>query len=194
MEKNENKTKSIRELGTLDILPLLKMLPLLKDEWDKDAEVNSNKKYSLAQVNHVNFRWSDKKADPPYYFDLPLWAKFQDQLLPIMREAVKDYGYSKGYFPRVMFANMNPGTVIPDHIDGNTKGWIPHKIHIPLITNPKVIFSIKGVPYHFPKGQAVEVDNSGMHGVRNEGSTTRIHFIFEYLDGAINQVPRNDLA
>jgi len=33
-----------------------------------------------------------------------------------------------------------------------------------------------------------------MHGVKNEGETVRIHFIFEYLDASINDLPGNDLV
>lgn len=194
MEKNSNKTNSVRVLGEVDVLPLLQLLPELMQQWDTDAAINPNKKYSLAQVNHINFRWSNKKSDPVDYFDLPLWEKYRSILLPIMKQAVKPFGYKSGYFPRVMFAKMQPGTIIPEHIDGNTRGWIPHKIHVPIITNPDVAFTIRGVSYNFTKGTAVEVDNSGLHGVKNTGVTARIHFIFEYLDGAINKIPQNDLA
>ncbi|WP_339924719.1 aspartyl/asparaginyl beta-hydroxylase domain-containing protein [uncultured Cyclobacterium sp.] len=194
MEKNSNKTNSVRVLGEVDVLPLLQLLPELMQQWDTDAAINPNKKYSLAQVNHINFRWSNKKSDPVDYFDLPLWEKYRTILLPIMKQAVKPFGYKSGYFPRVMFAKMQPGTIIPEHIDGNTRGWIPHKIHVPMITNPDVAFTIRGVSYNFTKGTAVEVDNSGLHGVKNTGKTARIHFIFEYLDGSINKIPQNDLA
>ena len=32
------------------------------------------------------------------------------------------------------------------------------------------------------EGEAVEVNNLGVHGVENRGSTDRIHLIFEYYD------------
>lgn len=195
MEINHHKTTSVRELCPIDITPLLFKLPLLMKEWDNtnDFEINQNKKYSLNQVNHVNFRWSNKKENPVQYFDLPLWKEFKDVLLPILKKAVEPLGYTTGYFPRVMLAKMEPGTVIPEHIDGRSKGWIAHKIHVPLITNPQAIFFVAGKAYQFEKGKAYEVNNGAMHGVKNEGATARIHLIFEYLDGAINEVPRNDL-
>src|SRR5215212_9897561 len=36
--------------------------------------------------------------------------------------------------------------------------------------------------YHFAEGEAVEVNNMGLHAVENRGSTDRIHLIFEYYD------------
>lgn len=192
MEKNYFKTTGVRYLGDVDIMPLIKILPELITEWDKTSEVNSNKTRALFQVNHINFRWSKKKNDPVTYFDLPLWEKYKYLLLPAMIKAVEPIGYKSGYFPRVMFANMNPGTLIPEHIDGDDRGWTPHKIHIPLLTNPDVIFFVHGQEYCFERGKAYEVDNSGKHGVKNNGTTARVHFIFEYLDAAINDVPQPD--
>lgn len=194
MEKNNHKTNSVRFLGEVDIMPLLKLLPELKNEWDKEEvfKVNQNKKYSLSQVNHVNFRWSKKSEGPCTYFDLELWDKYKHVLLPVMQKAVEPLGYKKGFFPRVMLARMIPDTVIPEHIDSDYIFWPPHKIHLPLITNPQVIFSVRGVDYYFEKGKAYEMDNSGMHAVRNEGTTARIHLIFEYLDAEINDVPKPD--
>lgn len=194
MELNNHKTTSVRELGAVDITPLLFKLPSFINEWDNvaDFEINQNKKYSLNQVNHVNFRWSNKKEEPVTYYNLPLWEQYKDVLLPIMKKAVEPIGYHSGFFPRVMLAKMNPGTVIPEHIDGKTKGWIAHKIHIPLITNQDAIFSVAGISYQFEKGKAYEVNNGAMHGVKNEGATARIHLIFEYLDASLNNISNPD--
>jgi len=195
MEQNQFKTIDVRALGKADILPLITILPQLRDEWDKeeDFELNKNKKASLSQVEHINFRWSDKTAEPVVYTDLPLWGKYKSLLLPILKKAVEPIGYKNGYFPRVMLANMLPGSVIPDHTDGSTRGWIAHKIHIPLITNNKALFFVKGVTYQFVAGDIYEVNNGAMHGACNYGNTKRIHLIFEYLNADINQVPGIDV-
>ncbi|CAN5489779.1 hypothetical protein BH09BAC6_BH09BAC6_11800 [soil metagenome] len=195
MEKNYFKTIDVRSLGEVDVFPLIQLLPKLMAEWDKesDYELNVNKMYSLSQVLHINFRWSDKNKEPVEYQSLELWETYKSVLLPIMQKAVQPIGYKKGYFPRVMLAKMHPGTSIRQHIDGHTKGWIAHKIHIPLITNDKVQFFVKGKEYNFKKGMAYEVNNGAKHGAFNGGETARIHLIFEYLDADINDVPGNDL-
>ena len=195
MEKNLHKTDTVRELGTVDVLPVLQMLPGLMNEWDKEGVygINHNKVMSLAEVAHINFRWSDKQQYPVIYTDMPLWAIYSSVLLPIMRQAVAPIGYKNGYFSRVMLAFMPPGSGIPEHIDGHTRGWIAHKIHIPIITNPQARFFVKGQEYYFEKGKVYEVNNGAMHGARNDGNTARIHLIFEYLDADINAVPMVDV-
>jgi hypothetical protein len=195
MEKNFNKTNDVRELGNFNILPLIHLLPEMINEWDKDEDydLNPNKNMSLSQVSHVKFRWSDKKKDPVEYTDLPLWHAYKNRLLPIMQQAAEPFGYENGYFSRVMLALMPPGSVIPEHIDGHTRGWIAHKIHIPVITNPDAKFYVKSEAYYFEKGKAYEVNNGAMHGARNDGETPRIHLIFEYLNADINEVPAPDI-
>ncbi len=53
---------------------------------------------------------------------------------------------------------------------------------MPLLTNPQVGFRIDDKIYHLPEGEAIEVNNLGIHAVRNDGTTDRIHLIFEYYD------------
>jgi len=195
METNYHKTPAVRELGETDPLALVQILPQLIKHWDNESDyaLNGNKNLSLSQVQHINFRWSDKKKDPVEYIDLPLWTQFKALLLPIMRTVVEPIGYKKGYFPRVMLAKMHPGTVIPEHIDGKTRGWIAHKIHVPVVTSDKALFFVDGETYHFEKGKSYEVNNGALHGARNDGGTARIHLIFEYLDAEINTVPGSDI-
>ena len=99
-------------------------------------------------------------------------------------EAVEPYGYTRGMFPRVMLARMAPGGIIKPHRDANPAAKWPHKIHVPLLTNERVTFYVDGVPYKFAEGEAVEVNNMGVHAVTNEGDGDRIHLIFEYYDAA----------
>jgi aspartyl/asparaginyl beta-hydroxylase (cupin superfamily) len=87
-----------------------------------------------------------------------------------------------GVFPRVMLARMPPGGVIHPHIDANPAAKWPHKIHVPLSTNPGVVSFFGGEEHNFPVGEAVEVNNLGPHWVRNDGDTDRVHLIFEYYD------------
>ena len=91
-------------------------------------------------------------------------------------------GMPTAIIPRIMLARMAPGGVIHPHRDENPAAKWPHKIHVPLTTNDDVTFFVDGVSYHLAEGEAVEVNNMGVHAVQNRGSTDRIHLIFEYYD------------
>ena len=87
-----------------------------------------------------------------------------------------------GHQARQILARMAPGGEIKPHRDANPAAKWPHKIHVPLLTNDKVTFYIEGTGYHMPEGEAAEVNNMGVHAVKNDGDTDRIHLIFEYFD------------
>jgi aspartyl/asparaginyl beta-hydroxylase (cupin superfamily) len=103
-------------------------------------------------------------------------------LEPLLAQAVRGYDYARGVFPRVMLASLPPGGMILPHIDANPAAKWPHKIHVPVLTNPGVVCFFGGEEHHFPVGEAVEVNNLGPHWVRNGGETDRVHLIFEYYD------------
>ena len=182
-QANPRKTTSVRHLGAVDIEALLAAVRMIPESvWDAENADKPNKFEALDKTRHIVFRFVDSTRDWRGSHDRPAWAQWRDLLQPVMAQAVRDYGYARGVFPRVMFARMAPGGVIQPHIDANPAAKWPHKIHVPLSTNAAVKFHIGETIHHFPVGQAVEVNNLGPHAVQNGGDTDRIHLIFEYYD------------
>ena len=182
-QANPRKTTSVRRLGKIDIEALLAAVSTIPESvWDAENADKPNKFEALDKTRHIVFRFVDSTRDWRGSHDRPLWAQWRDLLEPVMAQAVRDYGYARGAFPRVMFARMAPGGVIQPHIDANPAAKWPHKIHVPLTTNDAVGFRIGDTIHHFPVGEAVEVNNLGPHAVHNGGETDRIHLIFEYYD------------
>ena len=180
---NPRKTRAVRQLGPVDIAGLLDaVLAVPEAIWDAENAAKPNKFEVLDTTRHIVFRFVDSPRDWRGSHDRPAWADWRDRLEPVLAQAVRDYDYARGVFPRVMLARMPAGGVIHPHIDANPAAKWPHKIHVPLTTNPGVTAFFGGAEHHFPAGEAVEVDNLGPHWVRNAGDTDRIHLIFEYFD------------
>ena len=57
---------------------------------------------------------------------------------------------------RVVFYRLKAGTQIPRHRDLGENRAIPGiiRIHVPVVTNNKVIMYVDGTPYYFPVGTA----------------------------------------
>jgi hypothetical protein len=180
---NPRKTSSIRKLGPVDVGPLKEAVLALPDSvWNAENESKPNRFDALDTTRHIVFRFISNFFDWRQSHDRPLWAKWKPLLEPVLSQATASYGYQRGAFPRVMLARMAPGAAIQPHRDQSPAAKWPHKIHIPLKTNDDVVFTIDGVDYHLAEGEAVEVNNMGLHAVENRGGTDRIHLIFEYYD------------
>ena len=177
------KTSSIRRLGQVDIGPLRdKVLALPQAVWDAENADKPNRFDALDKTRHIVFRFVSNFRDWRDSYDRPLWHEWKPLLEPVLAQATEPYGYARGAFPRVMLARMAPGGIIHPHRDQNAAAKWPHKIHIPLQTNEGVTFYVDGAGHHFAEGEAVEVNNMGLHAVENRGTTDRIHLIFEYYD------------
>lgn len=180
---NPRKTAGVRRLGPVDIGALrAAALAVPEAVWAAENAAKPNRFEALDATRHIVFRFIDSPYDWRVSHDRPAWPHWRGLLEPALAQAVQAYGYRRGAFPRVMLAKMAPGGVIHPHIDANPAAKWPHKIHVPLSTNPEVICFFGGAQRQFPAGEAVEVDNLGPHWVRNGGATDRIHLIFEYFD------------
>jgi len=183
MFANPRKTTTIRRLGTVEIAALRQAVLAIPDSvWDAENADKPNRFEALDVTRHIVFRFISGFKDWRQSYDRPLWAEWRPLLEPVMAAAVAPYGYARGAFPRVMLARMRPGGVIQPHRDANPAAKWPHKIHVPLQTNDQVVFFVEGQPYRFAEGEAVEVNNMGVHAVNNGGASDRIHLIFEYYD------------
>lgn len=180
---NPRKTTSVRQLGAVDIAALQVAVAAVPEEvWSAENAAKPNKFEVLDETRHIVFRFIDSPRDWRGSHDRAGWPQWRGVLEPVLAQAVRDYGYARGVFPRVMLARMRGGGVIHPHVDANPAAKWPHKIHVPLSTNAGVVSFFGGAERHFPAGQAVEVDNLGPHWVHNRGDTDRVHLIFEYYD------------
>ena len=196
MQANPRKTTSLRHLGKVDIAQLREaVLAIPEAVWDTENQNKPNRRYESVgavrapvsgrvwnKTRHIIFRFITNQLDWRESADWPLWQEWRERLLPVMEQATRPYGYVRAAYPRVMLARMASGGKIPPHMDAYPAAQWPHKIHVPLLTNPQVGFRIGDRIYYLPEGEAVEVNNLGIHAVRNDGTTDRIHLIFEYYD------------
>lgn len=183
LQTNPRKTDSVRRLGAVDIAALRDRVLAIPDEvWNAEDATKPNRFGALDATRHIVFRFVANFCDWRRSDDRPLWREWKPLVDPVLQSATAPYAYANGDFPRIMLARMAPGGVIHPHRDENPAAKWPHKIHVPLLTNDEVAFYVDGQNYHFAEGEAVEVNNMGVHAVENRGSTDRIHLIFEYFD------------
>lgn len=113
----------------------------------------------------------------------PIWEEWRDAVEPLVEHATRGYGYAGGRTTRIMLARLLAGKTIGRHIDGSPSAAVPHKIHVPVTTDPRVRFLVGDGDHRLERGRAYEVNNRIHHEVRNESDQDRVHLIFDYYDG-----------
>ena len=180
---SDKKTKTVRELGAVDISAIKEdILNLPQELWKSEDTAKPNKFKELGRTEHIVFKFVKDYDNHTQTTEYPIWDEWKDRLEPILEQATKPYGYKDGGFSRIMLAKLPAGGKISLHIDPYDSSIFTHKIHIPFQTNPEVEFWVNRKRYHFLEGHAYEVNNKALHGGINKGDTDRINLIIEYYE------------
>lgn len=182
-QASPKKTKTVRELGLVDISSVREyILQLPQELWQTQDNDKPNKFQPLGRTEHIVFQFVRDYDNHMEVVDYPIWDEWKSRLLPILEAVTKPYGYENGGFSRIMLAKLPAHSKISLHIDPYKSSNYTHKIHIPIKTNPDVEFLVGHKRHHFLEGYAYEVNNKALHGVVNGGDSERIHLIFEYYE------------
>lgn len=101
-----------------------------------------------------------------------------DYVRQIMAEIGSVWGRSR-------FMGLAAGREVPTHIDIHYY-WRTHlRIHIPVITNPGVLFTCGDETVHMAPGECWVFDSSRWHDVQNRGADQRIHLVLDTVGGGI---------
>ena len=194
--ENPNKTKRFRELGLVDISSIKDdILNLSEEYWEMYDRIKPNSfGVFTGSTQHIVFKFiDDYDAAFPNFIEYPIWHEWKDKLEPIMKAVTAQYGYTESTFGKIMLAKLRRGAKIGLHEDTPLSSAYPHKIHIPIKTNPQVKFFIDDQTYHLEVGKAYEVNNRTIHGGANEGDCDRIHLIFTYYDRKLNVLSAEEI-
>jgi hypothetical protein len=113
-----------------------------------------------------NFGLYEKDGEPrgvEHYFETELafgWAKDMLELFPM--------GYRAGV------GSSPAGTIVPAHVDECRD--FAYRLHIPIYTNDKYIWTTPEGQFHMPAGSVYMVDTAFEHATHNGGDEARVHF------------------
>ena len=84
---------------------------------------------------------------------------------------------------RSRLMGLGPGADVPMHVDSHYY-WRTHwRIHIPVITNPGVLFTCGGETVHMTAGECWVFDSFRAHKVHNGGAEQRVHLVLDTVGG-----------
>lgn len=100
--------------------------------------------------------------------------------LPYVAALMAELG---GVWGRSRLMGLAAGAEVPGHVDTNYY-WRTHiRIHIPVITNPKVIFTCGDESVHMAAGECWTFDSFQRHNVQNRGQEKRVHLVLDTVGG-----------
>ena len=192
---------SLREvIKTCDykgILEILKTVP--EEEWNKDTVVRNSKE----KVDNTNLdtralmlKYKSTAATGPGFVDYEKNdVEILNKLQPILKQIVSDikkfYRYENLKLTAILFSELKKGGIIPEHSDAGKMLTTHHRIHIPLVSDPAVKFTLDHKDYYLEPGHGYEINNQLVHDVRNESNIDRIHMIIdlkEWKDGEQTEI------
>jgi hypothetical protein len=90
--------------------------------------------------------------------------------------------YYSGVVSEILLVKLLKNSTIPVHQDyGSTLGFI-HRIHIPLISNENVFFTVNDDTINMKCGSLYEINNQETHGVSNLSKHDRVHIIIDIFE------------
>lgn len=183
--------KNFKILGDIDV----SCYDYIKDEeWYNEATViRQNVEPNQKQAEVIALRWN-----VGHFLEI---AKTGDISIQAPKTEVYDKYYNEDFFEelfekisaelgdgypvRIVFLSLKPGKFVIPHVDKGISVLQNHRIHIPIYTNDDVIFTIEEETLNMKKGQIIEIDNTLMHDVKNDGDTVRIHLLVDwYVKGS----------
>jgi len=178
-------------IGDLDIADFRALvLGLTESQWDAFAirqqryEVHQHTQ-TIGLVYDPDFRHSHPTR-------LPALEQFESDLLPVLWMAADHFEQSEhgrrlvadngaGYFIRASLVRLRAGCGIAEHRDMNYSLTHSHRIHLPIVSNDRVRFTVGKETLHLAEGQLYEINNRRLHSVQNDGAEDRVHLILDFV-------------
>ena len=103
-----------------------------------------------------------------------------DRLAPVI-ETIADYFTGEGFISRALLVRLRAGGRIHPHVHSGYPLMESRRIHIPLLTNSEVYFTVGGESRAMAEGELWEIDNARTHGVENTSDQSRVHLIIDWV-------------
>jgi hypothetical protein len=163
---------------------------LLKSDFFTTEEING----MLKTINSQSWKpvWEDGSYADEKWREIKVVSEYKDQShLTLFPELQKVKFFFKTDIVNMMFYSMTPGANIHPHRDmiGNVQ-WGGLRFHIPIQTNPNLIFKVSNKRVIMNVAELWALDTSYLHSVSNNGDTERIHLV---LDVKVNDWIKNSL-
>ena len=169
-------------IGNCNVSKLVKNLNILTEKDWQEHQIRQNEYANHEYTNTLEILWD------PYSLDTNSVGAvhnnfFKLEIENFLKSIENCYStlYGDGHFVRALITRLKPNTIIGRHQDSGFGLENCKRTHIPLQTNPDVLFEVGDETLNLKKGEIWEINNSNKeHAVYNNSNEYRIHFILDY--------------
>lgn len=178
----------IGDVATAELKALV--LDLAEDQWDSFSV--RQKRYEVHQHTQTIGLVYDPDFRHSHPTRLPVLEMFESALRPILwmtadhfeetesaQQLIRENG--SGYFIRASLVRLKAHCNIADHRDMNFSLAHSHRVHLPVITNDRVLFTVGKETISMREGQLTEINNRRLHSVHNGSPHDRIHLVLDFV-------------
>lgn len=179
IKKKDTSWQFISNQIPFDISPIVEEVKNFSYQWDLDtSRQDNNKTHSgtrMYSLRYIDYSWIES-VTPTWYDTNKL--ENEDLKNKIFNHLEDIY---LGKVVRAEIVEMPGSHDIRTHVDGGTFLNIARRIHIPLITNENVFFTVFNKTINMSVGSWYEINNILPHSVKNNSPSKRIHMILDIL-------------
>ena len=166
----------------VDLSYIIQEIRSFQEEWLLDTsrqdKLATHKDTKMFQLRFMSYHWElgdgNTSSDINYFKN-----KESNENLSSIYEYLENI--YDGKVIRAEIIQMNKNSSIKSHVDGGVMLQLGRRIHIPLITNSKVMFEVFGEKKYLQVGSWYEINNIIPHSVINESEYDRVHLIIDLM-------------
>lgn len=178
----KNSKWSIIELERFPVASLDFEFSSYKDEWLKDdsrqKSYETHKHTEAIKLVSSPYDWSPGERMEVQYSDHQL-QKMSSMEIDNIYTYLEDI-----YCGRVIrseIVKLKAMSSVRKHVDGGVSLSYGRRVHVPVITNEEVFFTVSNNTVNMKMGQLYEINNSLPHAVENNSLYDRVHIIIDIM-------------
>ncbi len=173
---------TIVHIGNFKIDNLKKELQSYKDEWlidtSRQEKGYTHRQTQMYRICATDYEWIPGTPIITEQFNTIKDESAKKELFDIYKEL--EYYYS-GKVIRCEFIKMFGNSEVLKHTDGGALLHYSRRVHIPLVTNDLVTFTVYNNTINMKESGWYEINNQLPHSVSNKSDQDRIHLIIDIL-------------
>jgi hypothetical protein len=179
---------SIQDLGAFNVSAIKAEVSKFSEEWLLDTSRQDNNythsKTQMFRICETDYGWVPGSNLETFNVNSFKSEEANNELLDIYKKL--EYYYS-GKIIRCEAIKMPAMHDIPKHVDGGALLNYSRRVHVPIITNKDVFFTVMDNTVNMKEGGWYEINNQMPHSVSNKSHMDRVHLIIDILpDDMIN--------